>query len=233
MHELTTWALALATLVGFGLAMGLNPALYSATADMLARNVQVAARMSWMVAGLAAGATALFALLQTFDPTNLVAAVRDDVDRALLSRAVDLVVGTVFLIAAGAIAVWAWRIPTRTVRPQRVRSQGARAIGYFPLGLSCAVIGFTTLPIMYMTGRVTAGLSPDIGLRLVAYAVFLIALIGPFIALAWLWSRFPAVSARVADFYAGAMRWDYRWASVAILAVTGLVSIALGLFAER
>lgn len=233
MHELAKWVVALSTLVGFGLTLGLNPALYGATADMLARNVQVAARMTWMVAGLATGATALFALLQTFDPTDLVTAVRGDVDAALLSRTVDLIVGAVFLLAAVPIAWWALRVPNRPARPERVRAQSARAISYFPLGLSCAVVGFTTLPIMYMTGRVTAGLSDDIGLRLAAYAVFLVALVGPFLALAWIWSRFPAISGRVTALYARAMHGDYRWLSAAILAVAGLVFIGLGLFAER
>ena len=233
MQDLARWVVALSTLVGFGLTMGLNPALYGATADMLARNMHVAARMSWMVAGLATGATALFALLQTFDPTNLVTAIRGDVDTALLSRAVDFAVGAIFLTTAAVIGWWVLRIPTRPVRPVRARAQNAPAITYFPLGLSCAVIGFTTLPIMYMTGRVTAGLTSHVGLRLAAYAVFLVALVGPFLVLAWIWSRFPAISGRVSEFYARITHGDYRWASAALLGVAGLVFIGLGLFAER
>jgi hypothetical protein len=231
-QDLARWVVALSTLVGFGLTMGLNPALYGATADMLARNMHVAARMSWMVAGLATGATALFALLQTFDPTNLVIAIRGDVDTALLSRVVDFVVGAIFLAIAALIAWWVFRVPTRPIRPAR-RAQNAPAITYFPLGLSCAVIGFTTLPIMYMTGRVTAGLTSHLGLRLAAYAVFLVALVGPFLVLAWIWSRFPTISRHVTEFYARITHGDYRWASAALLGVAGLVFIGLGLFAER
>lgn len=233
MQDLARWVVALSTLVGFGLTMGLNPALYGATADMLARNMHVAARMSWMVAGLATGATALFALLQTFDPTNLVIAIRGDVDAALLSRVVDFVVGAIFLAIAALIAWWVFRVPTRPIRPAWARAENAPAITYFPLGLSCAVIGFTTLPIMYMTGRVTAGLTSHLGLRLTAYAVFLVALVGPFLVLAWIWSRFPTISRHVTEFYARITHGDYRWASVALLGVAGLVFIGLGLFAER
>ncbi|MDX2376535.1 hypothetical protein M4I32_06955 [Microbacterium sp. LRZ72] len=233
MQELAKWVVALSTLVGFGLTMGLNPALYGATADMLARNTQVAARMGWMVAGLVTGATVLFALLQTFDPTSLVTAVRGDVDRALLSRGVDIAAGSIFLVAAAVLAAWALRVPVRAVHPRRERTPNARSMTYFPLGLSCAVIGFTTLPIMYMTGRVTAGLSSDIALRLVAYTVFLLALVGPFVALAWLWSRVPTLSGRVTGLYARLMRTDYRWASAAILGAGGLVFIGLGLVAHR
>jgi hypothetical protein len=230
-QELAKWVVALSTLVGFGLTMGFNPALYGATADMLARNKQVAARMGWMVAGLVTGATVLFALFQSFNPTALVAVLQGDVDRALLSRAVDIVVGSVFVIAAAVLAAWALRVPTRPGRPQRVHAPDAPSITYFPLGLSCAIVGFTTLPIMYMTGRITTGLTDDIALRLAAYAVFLLALVGPFLALAWLWSRFPGVSGRVSSLYARAMHTDFRWASAAILAAGGLVFIGLGVFA--
>lgn len=233
MQDLARWLVALSTLVGFGLTMGLNPALYGATADMLARNLHVAARMSWMVAGLATGATVLFALLQTFDPTNLVLAIRGDVDTALLSRAVDATVGAVFLIMAVVVAGWVLRVPTRPVRPVRARAQNAPAISYFPLGLSCAVIGFTTLPIMYMTGRVTAGLTEHIALRIAAYVVFLIALVGPFLVLAWIWSRFPTLSGRVTELYARITHGDYRWASAALLGAAGLVFIGLAVFAGR
>jgi hypothetical protein len=216
-QELAKWVVALSTLVGFGLTMGFNPALYGATADMLARNKQVAARMGWM--------------FQTFNPTAIVAVVQGDVDRALLSRAVDIIVGSVFVIAAAVLAAWALRVPTRPSRPQRVHAPDAPSITYFPLGLSCAIVGFTTLPIMYMTGRITTGLTGDIALRLAAYAVFLLALVGPFLALAWLWSRFPGVSGRVSSLYARAMHTDFRWASAAILVAGGLVFIGLGVFA--
>lgn len=230
-QDLARWVVALSTLVGFGLTIGLNPALYGATADMLARNMHVAARMSWMVTGLATGATVLFALLQTFDPTNLVLAIRGDLDTALLSRAVDAIVGAVFLVLAALVAGWVLRVPTRPVHPGRVRAQDAPAIAYFPLGFSCAVIGFTTLPIMYMTGRVTAGLTEHLGLRIAAYVVFLIALVGPFLALAAIWSRIPALSARVTGVYTRLTQGDYRWVSAALLAVAGLVFLGVAIFA--
>ena len=233
MQDLAKWFVALSTLVGFGLTMGFNPALYGATADILARNKQVAARMGWMVAGLITGATILFVLFQTFNPTALVTVVQGDVDRALLSRALDIIVGSVFVVAAAALATWALRVPTRPTRPPRVHAANARSISYFPLGLSCAIIGFTTLPIMYMTGRITAGLTADIALRLAAYAVFLVALVGPFLALAWLWSRLPGISGRVSALYARAMHTDFRWASAAVLVAGGLVFIGLGIFAGR
>ena len=57
MHEVLAWGAAILSLVGFGLAIGVNPALYGATADMLARDVDAAPRLRWRAGGLAAGAT--------------------------------------------------------------------------------------------------------------------------------------------------------------------------------
>ena len=56
MHDTATWAAALLALIGFGLSLGLNPALYGATVDMLARGANPWPRLSWMTAGLFAGA---------------------------------------------------------------------------------------------------------------------------------------------------------------------------------
>ena len=95
------------------------------------------------------------------------------------------------------------------------------------------MIGFTTLPIMYMTGRVTAGLTEHIGLRIAAYVVFLIALVGPFLVLTWTWSRFPTLLGRVTELYARLTHGDYRWASAALLGAGGLVFIGLAVFAAR
>lgn len=233
MHVLAPWLVALPALLGFGLAMGFNPALYGAAADILARNAQVLPRMSCLVGGLAAGATVLFLLLQGFDPASLVATVRGDVDAALVRRSVDLIAGGVFLAAALPVVWWRIRVPTRPARPARAPRENARLVSYVTLGLSCAFIGFTTWPIMYLTGRVVAGLSPDPMLRLLAYGVFLVALIGPFLALTWVWSRFPQLSTRITRSYTAVVHRDYRWAFAVLLVLTGLVLLGLGLFAGR
>ncbi len=233
MIDAAKWVVALSTLIGLGLALGLNPALYGATADMLARNTQVAARMSWMIAGLATGATILYVLLQSFDPTGLVTAVEQDADAAILSRRVDLVAGAVFLLAAVAVAWWRLRIPQRSARASPPVKTRARSSGYFWLGLSCSVIGFTTLPIMYTTGRIAAGVSTELLPRLLAYGVFLLALAAPFVLLAGVWSRFPTAGASVSRVYDRVLHADFRWAYAAILALAGSVCIGFGMLAGR
>lgn len=233
MPDVAAWLAALPTLAGFGLMLGLNPLLYGATADALARNSRVAARVGAMVLGLVTGATVLYVLLQSFDPTAFVDVVEQDAGDVARSRRVDVVAGMIFLAAATGIALWKIRSPATPARRPRSDVSGTGSWRYFALGVSCSVIGFTTLPIMYMTGRVTAGISPEIVPRLLAYGVFLVALVAPFVILAGAWTRFPVAAQRVTRSYARIAAMDHRWIYVAVLALTGLFCLGVGLFAPR
>lgn len=231
--DLAKWVGALCSLVGFALAMGVNPALYGATADLLARGERVAARLGWMIAGLMAGATLLFLLMQVFDPTHYVAALRGDLSRAVLDRWVDLIAGVVFLLSATGVVWWRAarpRLPEASSKPVQAH---ASAIGYFGIGIGSAVIGLTTWPLMYLVARLVASVGGDWALRGAAYAVFLVALGAPFALLAVAWSRFPATTARITAFYTRALQADYRWPLAALLAASGVVFLALSFFAHR
>lgn len=57
--------------------------------------------------------------------------------------------------------------------------------GLYVLGATSTVVGFTTLPIAYLTGRTVESASGDVVFRAVLYAVFLAALVAPFVLLAW------------------------------------------------
>lgn len=232
MDELLRWGTALLTLCGFGLAMGLNPALYAATGDLLARNVNVARRLGWMLLGLGVGATALLLIFRSFDPTTLVSSLQGSLDTALLNRTIDLVVGIIFLVSAVSVLIWRARVhnfPKTGKAPSKPRASNA---GYFLLGLG-ACIGFTTLPIMYLTGRLLHSLTADDLLRVAAYAVFLVALAAPFLVLAWVWTKIPSVTARIVGFYSKAAVWDYRRTLAVLLAVAGILFLWLALFAPR
>lgn len=231
MHEVGKWVATLATLVGFALTMGTNPALYGATADMLARRLRAYPRLSWMAAGLFLGATVLFAVLQTFNPTSFVNTLRDDVDTALLSRNVDLAVGAVLILLAAVLGVWKIRVRIRPQKPPKPPATNAGALGYFLIGLSGSVIGFTPLPIMYLTGQLIADLSPHAAPRIIAYLVFLVALGGPYFALAWVWHRFPRASQKISNAYTRALRWDYRSTLAVIFAISGAGFIVFALLA--
>ena len=232
MEDLTRWAAALTTLVGLGLTLGLNPALYGATADMLAQNVRVVPRMAWMVAGLATGATILYLALQSFDPTEFVTAAERNATTAVLDRRVDLAAGALFLAGAVAVAVWRLRVPVRRVRARATKSR-AHSWSYYVLGVSCSIIGFTTLPIMYMTGRIADGVSDHPALRWAAYVIFLVALAAPFVLLATAWLHFPATAARVNGYYVRAIDMDHRWLYAGVLGLAGLACVILGLLPGR
>ncbi|MCJ1708656.1 hypothetical protein [Microbacterium sp. VKM Ac-2923] len=232
MDDFARWSAALLTMVGLGLSLGLNPALYGATADMLAQNTRVAPRMAWMVAGLAVGATVLYLVLQSFDPTEFVAAAERQTTAAVLDRTVDLVAGAVFLAGAAAMTAWKLRTPVRRAHVTPVAPR-AHAWSYALLGASCSVVGFTTLPIMYMTGRVADGVSDHPLLRWLAYAVFLVALAAPFVLLATAWTRFPATAARVNRVYTRVIDTDHRGVYVVVLGVAGVACIVLGLWPGR
>lgn len=232
MAEISKWGTGILTLLGFGLAMGLNPTLYAATADMLARNTSVVRRLSWMLLGLAGGATVLLVIFHSFDPTNIVAAFRGRFEAALVNRTIDSVVGIVFLISAGLVVIWKLRAPALRVKPPKAPKSSASSYGYFFLGIS-ACIGFTTLPIMYLTARLITTLTTDVFVRPLAYGVFLVGLAAPFVVLAWVWSKVPALTARVTGFYARAMAWDYRRALAVSLVLAAVLFLGLAVFGHR
>lgn len=232
MDDLARWTAALTTMVGLGVTLGLNPALYAATADALAQNTRVAARVGWMVAGLATGATVLYLVLQSFDPTEFVTAAERRTADAVLDRRVDLAAGAVFV--AGAVAMGLWRIRRPARSPHRTAATShAHGWSSYVLGVSCSIIGFTTLPIMYMTGRVADGVSDHPVLRWLAYAVFLAALAAPFVLLATAWSRFPTTAARVNRVYLRMIEADHRIVYAVVLAVAGVACVILGVVPGR
>lgn len=233
MHAVTSWLAAMPTLIGFGLALGLNPALYGATADTLVRNQNVRARLTWLLTGLAAGATVLVLVLHGLNPANLMSTVQQRGDAVVENRTVDLAVGAVLLVGAAAMALWVRIVPDAPRKPAREPDENAAPTSLFVLGFSSAIVGFTTLPIMYLTGRLVVSVSSDLVLRLVAYAVFLAALVGPFVMLAWLWSRFPAATQKVTATYGRMLAWDYRLVSVVLFTVGGLSLIGFTLLTHR
>ena len=230
--DVARWLAALTTLVGLGLSLGLNPALYAATADVLAQNTRVVSRIGWMIGGLAVGATLLYVLLQSFDPTALVAAAEERATEAVRDSRVDAIAGVLFLIGAAVVAGWKLRDPLRAPRTATTVPR-TRTWSYFVLGLGCSIVGFTTLPIMYMTGRVTEGVTADPALRIAAFVVFLIALAAPFAGLAGAWSLFPSAASRVEGIYGRLAQADHRWLYAGVLAGVGVACLVFAVLPVR
>lgn len=249
MQELLQWLSTLAVLFGLGLSVGANPALYGATLDLLARPVRAAPRLIAMLGGLILGASVLFALFHVFNPTHLVDRVRGGVEAAALNRIVDLAAGVVLTLLALVLILWVLRVRKLPEKEDAPRSypEAAGATGeptaarqtteprtqflsYFSIGLSGAVIGFTPLPALYLTARMTSELSSDWVLRLTAFAVFLVALAGPFVLLALVWRKFPGVTNGITERYSRVLAWDWRLAAAALCSIMGLVCFALAVF---
>ncbi|PPF44566.1 hypothetical protein C5B85_10560 [Pseudoclavibacter sp. AY1F1] len=59
----------------------------------------------------------------------------------------------------------------------------------------------------------------------------MLALSAPFLALSWVWTKIPSVTARVVGFYSKAAKWDYRRTLAILLAVAGILFLWLAFFA--
>lgn len=223
---------AVVSLVGFGLALGLNPALYGATIDMLARSGKPTRRLLWMLGGLFIGATALFFVLQGLNPNHLVNVLKKDLNEALLNRIVDAVAGALFILGGTAVVVWKLRVPARKKPDPKPPKSGSGLWSYFVVGLGSSIIGFTTLPIMYLVGRVVTGATSNLGFRAGLYAVFLAALASPFVLLAFVWSRFPKFSKAFQDRYTKALAGDYRYLFGGLSIAVGIGFVAFAIFSH-
>jgi cytochrome c biogenesis protein CcdA len=231
--QILAWGGALAMLLGFALSMGSHPATYGATADMLARKTRWLPRVSWMSAGLITGATFLFVLFQFINPESFLHSLEGRVDRTLHSRTIDLTVGSILLLAAAAVVTW--RLVQRELPATATKEVNPRArfAGYFVVGLSSSIVGFTTLPVMYLTVRVVSSVSPHLIPRVVAFAVFLFFLVAPFFALGILWTRIPTLAEKIYITYQRALHWDFRWLLAGFLTAAGVALLILGLVTPR
>lgn len=217
-------------LLGIGLSLGNNPALYGAVIDMLARTPRALPRLLWLLGGLATGCTILFVLFLFFNPTDFVTLVRGKVDHMVLNRAVDIAGGIVCFAFAAGLWFWHERVPVRPTKPPKQKNANPRMLGYFSIGLSSGIVGFTTLPLMYLTGRVISGLTSDWEWKVLAYAFFLFALTGPFFLIVWAWRTFPKVSVKISAVYQRVITWDYRIVAAIMLALGGLLFFGLAIF---
>lgn len=220
---------AAVSLVGLGWALGLNPALYGATVDMLARTSNPVKRLIWMLGGLFIGATALFFVLQGLNPNHFVSMMKQDLSVAILNRIVDGIAGGLFILGGIATVAWRMRVPVIKKRAAKTPEPHSGLWSYFALGAGASIVGFTTLPIMYLTGRIVMGTTHNLGVRVILFALFLIALASPFVLLAFVWSRFPKFSHTLQARYAQALAQDYRYLLGSLAIVIGVAFIVFAM----
>lgn len=227
MQGIISWGTALIALIGYAIVFGIHPMLYGTTADLLARGGRVRSRLAWLLVGLVGGATGMFLLLHIVDPTRYLSAIERELKVKALDHMVDLYAGLIVLAAAAAVVIWKLAKPTMTSQEIKLPGAGVEAIGYALVGLSCAVVGFTTWPLMYLVMRTVSGLSDHTLVTAPAFIVFLLALIFPFVFLSWIWSRFPKFTTKVTNLYTRVLALDYRWILAAVLALCGVGLLAL------
>lgn len=219
---------AVAGLLGLGLVMGFSPTLYGIVLHLLTRRAAPLRLVIAVTAGMAAASTVLLLAFHSVDPETLIATWRGRVTAILLQRSVDLVAGVV-LLAAGAVV---WSLRTRRRRGRRPHLHEGTPRELFVLGFVETILGVSDLATMYVTGRVISAATPVLLWRLVEYCVFLLTLVGPYLAAAYVWERVPAFAARVTAGYSWIVDRDLRPALAIALLATGVVFVLLAIWAR-
>jgi hypothetical protein len=217
------------SLVVLGLTYGFSPPLYGVTLHLLARNRRPIRAVVYLTVGMALSATLLLLAFRTFDPTTLAKEFSGEVAHLLVQTVVDLVVGSLLLLAGLVFVVRARRPHAPTVHGRaESRSPRAQAQALIGVGFANTAIGVAPPVTTYVTGRVIGGMSEYLLVQFLGFLVFLAAIIAPYIAAAYLWRRLPTLSSRVARGWARLARIDLRPLVAWGLVVAGAVFLTLG-----
>ena len=224
--ELARWVGALVSLVLLGLTYGFSPPLYGVTLHLLARGGSPRRPVIFLTLGMAISATVLLLAFRTFDPTTLARVLSGKVAHLLVQAVVDLVAG-VLLVIGGLAFAWYARRPRRPPAPAEVQVRERHAQAMIGVGFANTAIGLWPPVTMYVTGRVIGGATSHITLQLLGFAVFLAAVVGPYLAAAYLWRRMPRLAARASRAYAQLLKRDLRPLIAWGLVIAGVVFLVL------
>lgn len=216
------------SLLGLGLAMGTSPSTYAIVLRLLESARRPAASVRLLLLGVALGAVALLLVFRVVDPATITAPIEDRAVALLVRRGVDLLAGLVLLVAA-AVELRRSRGPRRPPQPpaDAHRRSPRRLVA---LGFADSVIGVSGMATMYVTGRVIASTSRDPLVDAGLLAVFLAAVVGPYLLLSWAWERFPGFARAMTRLLDRLAAIDLRPVLVLALAIAGIVFLALGVW---
>ncbi|MBF4576998.1 hypothetical protein [Frondihabitans sp. VKM Ac-2883] len=213
-------------LISLGLVMGFSPALTGIALRVLTRGDRHPLLLiGSLCLGMVVAATLLLVAFRSVDPQTFIDSYRGRVEAALIRRSVDFVAAALLLLTALVVI----RLSRRPRKIRRPRTRRTRPVDLVALGFANTLVSISGVVTMYVTGRVISGLSPDWGLRIAAYGVFVAAMIGPYLVLGLLWERLPGVAGLAARGSSWLGRQDFRRLLAAALAVTGLVFVGLGI----
>ena len=223
--DLIRLAGATLSLLGLGVVMGVSPTLIAVTLRVLTEIQQPNRPIGFMLAGLTAGSTALLLVLQIVDPRSFEALLKHDVEGVLVRRSVDLTAGALFLVAS--VPMW-----VRARAPRKPRAPKPPPTGnpweMVLIGALNAVVSVSGIATMYLTARLIRGASDADLIRATGYVIFVLALVSPYVLLAWVWERFPRVSRRLSAFFGRLAAADLRPAEAALTSLVGLIFLGLG-----
>ena len=223
--DLIRLAGATLSLLGLGVVMGVSPTLIAVTLRVLTEIQQPNRPIGFMLAGLTAGSTALLLVLQIVDPRSFEALLKHDVEGVLVRRSVDLLAGALFLVAS--VPMW-----VRARAPRKPRAPKPPPTGnpweMVLIGALNAVVSVSGIATMYLTARLIRGASDADLIRAIGYVIFVVALVSPYVLLAWVWERFPRVSRRLSAFFGRLAAADLRPAEAALTSLVGLIFLGLG-----
>lgn len=225
---------AAASLLGLGLVMGTSPTLYAIVIRLLTSSTsgsRATAAVRWMLLGVALGSTVLLLVFRVVDPRTLTFALRDDTEKLLVSSGIDLLAGLVFLV----LGFRELRRLRRPRTPHRAKASRDPAHERRPgrlvlMGAANALIGVSGMATMYVTGRVITGASHDLAIQAGLFGIFLVAVLGPYLALALAWERFPAFARLITRVLDRISATDTRPLLAAGLLAAAVAFLALGIW---
>ena len=142
------------------------------------------------------------------------------------SRAL-LTAGVLLAVLAG-VEVFRWRTRPRRIRttPERQEVDSSRRMA--TLGFLNTVVGVSGPATMYIAGRLITGLSHHLAVQVVLFAVFLVAVVGPYWVITWAWEKVPGLSRTVERATGWVASQDPRPLLALGLAVAAVVFLVLG-----
>lgn len=218
---------AAVSLLGLGLVMGTSPTLYAIVMKMLSTTTRPVRTVAWITVGVAIGTTVLLFVFRLVDPETITELLEARAERFLIRRTVDLVAAGLF-IAAGVWMLTRLRRPRGEPKPAATPRTEAPPL-LIATGTLNALIGVSGMATMYITGRVIASASRDLLVEAGLYAIFLVAVVGPYLLLAVLWARYPGLGHRIRDVTDRFSHLDLRPLLAVALIVAGVVFAVLGL----
>ncbi|MDO4918075.1 hypothetical protein [Kocuria sp.] len=215
------------SVLGLGLVMGFSPTSYALVLRILTHHARPARAVHFLTLGMALGTTLLLVVFRTVDPQTLTALLEDRTKELLVRRGVDLVAGALLAVLA-VVQFFRWRTrPRRPRRTPRVReTESSRRM--VALGFLNTVVGVSGPATMYIAGRLFTGLSHHLTGQAVYFAVFLVAVVGPYWLITWAWGRIPALSRTVERATGWVAAQDPRPLLALGLAVAAAVFLVMG-----